>query len=307
MSIRRPSEPSVRTVATLTIALLVAASATVAATGGVAAADSSAASIDQSLALQSTDDQTVTGTSTLDAGTNLTVRVRASGEEPFRQSRQVAVDENATFSATFDLDALPVGTEATVEVLQNGTTLDEVTAPIRPAYSGFYEGVHAAAIGEEQTVTLYLASADTAQVVIGNDSAVNYELTASVADDGDGVVKLAVDTGAMGTDETPVTVTSEGDSLASVSQSAMPGQVDPGDYPLTLRTGESDAQAASGTLVLTEPVETTATTTTTATTDQSTTTDQPSSTTSASTPGFGALVALLSVVGAGLVALRRRE
>lgn len=306
MSIRRPSRPSVRTVATLAIALFVAASATVAATGGVAAADSPSASIDETLALQSTGDQTVTGTSSLDAGTNLTVRVRATGEAQFLQSRQVAV-ENGTFSATFDLDVLPVGTEATVEVLHGDTTLDEVSAPIRPAYTGFYEGVHAAAVGEEQTVTLYLASADAAQVVVGNDSAVNYELSARVEDDGDGVVKLAVDTGAMGTDEDPVAVTSEGDSLASVSQSATPGQVDPGDYPLTLLTGESDAQAAHGTLVLTEPAATTTTTTADPTTDDPSTSDQPSTTTSTSTPGFGALLALLSIVGAGLVALRRRE
>lgn len=283
-----------------------AASATLAATGGVAAADSPAASIDEPLALQSTGNQTVTGTSTLDAGTTLTVRVRASGEESFLQSRQVGVDENATFAATFDLDALPVGTEATVEVLDGDTTLAETTAPIRPAYTGFYEGVHAAAVGEEQAFTVYLASANTAQVVVGNDSALNYELTARVDDDdGDGVVTLALDTGAMGTEETPLAVTSEGDSLASVSQSSTSGQVDPADYPLSLRTGDSDGQAAIGTLVLTEPVATT--TTADSTTDEGTTTDQPSSTTATSTPGFGALLALLSVAGAGLVALRRRQ
>ncbi|MFC7176906.1 BGTF surface domain-containing protein [Halosegnis marinus] len=74
------------------------------------------------LTLANTTDQRVTGVTDLADGTEVTVRLRASGDSPFLHTDTATV-ENGTFAATFDLSNVPADTNFVATV-----TADEVVA-----------------------------------------------------------------------------------------------------------------------------------------------------------------------------------
>lgn len=73
--------------------------------------------------LHPTGEQTVSGTTELEAGRNVTVRLRSSGETPFLKSTQATVAEDGSFEATFDLRSVEAPANGTVSVSAGGETL----------------------------------------------------------------------------------------------------------------------------------------------------------------------------------------
>ncbi|WP_458185656.1 BGTF surface domain-containing protein [Haladaptatus sp. NG-WS-4] len=84
-------------------------------------ANNSSVSLDyegEKVVLDNAPNQTISGTSTLDSGTNLSVQVHATGT--FFKSTVVSVQPNGTFNATFDFEEYEHGTEFGVIVALAG-------------------------------------------------------------------------------------------------------------------------------------------------------------------------------------------
>ena len=78
------------------------------------------------LTLLPEDSQVVRGTADLDAGRNVTVRLRSSDGTPFLKTRTVPVGEDGGYEATFDLGGVEAPTNATATVAVDGR---EITGP----------------------------------------------------------------------------------------------------------------------------------------------------------------------------------
>ncbi|MFB6069538.1 MAG: BGTF surface domain-containing protein [Halanaeroarchaeum sp.] len=269
--------------------------------GGVVAETATIDDGGTGVALEATGNQTITGTTSLSAGANVTVRVRSSGDAPLLQTRSVAVGENGTFSASFDLSGATPGTDLTVAVLHGSETLAETDGVVLPARSGFRDYVVSATAGETATLTVYLPERNRAVLVVGNGTDTDYQLRARLTDgNADGIVTVRIDTAAMGADADPVSAASDADEAAMTSQTTLESTVPAADYDVALMVGDTyDERLSVATLTVNEAATTTTTTTST------TTTTPGDSTTATTTPGFGGLVALVALVGAALVALRR--
>lgn len=68
--------------------------------------------------------QQIRGATDLDPGTNITVRARGTGSNPFLRSTVTTVDENGTFVATLDFSGVDSGTEFTVTARHAGDTIE---------------------------------------------------------------------------------------------------------------------------------------------------------------------------------------
>lgn len=75
------------------------------------------------ISLENATGQRVRGATNLDAGTNVSVRLRSTDNNPFIHSRTVTVGDNGTFVATFDLSQVPAGTEFTATVSHASDTV----------------------------------------------------------------------------------------------------------------------------------------------------------------------------------------
>jgi PGF-CTERM protein len=99
------------------------------ATGVVVAQESSVelATQDERVVVPPAEDATITGTSNLDAGSNLTVRVQSAGDtQPqFLKTQTVAVAENGSFAAPFDFSEQASGDAFAVTVVRDGETVAE--------------------------------------------------------------------------------------------------------------------------------------------------------------------------------------
>ena len=82
------------------------------------------------------DDQTVRGRTSLSPGTELSIRIRSSGESQFLKTKAATVGDDGTFAATFDFDGLaedaPVEAEASVRTA-DGDLAREYEAVVRSA------------------------------------------------------------------------------------------------------------------------------------------------------------------------------
>jgi hypothetical protein len=95
--------------------------------------------------LRATDRQVVRGETTLPTGTDLVVRLRSAGENPFLKTAGTTVESDGTFRATFNASNLEAGANFEAAVLRDGETLatapGEVVAPEPHAEASFaYEG-----------------------------------------------------------------------------------------------------------------------------------------------------------------------
>lgn len=119
-----------RTAALLVLATLLVAGAGVAtATGASPAAQAENATVDhdgEAATLVTGPNATVTGETSLEAGSNLTVAMKSSGESPFLFTNATTVREDGRFVATFDLSEVTDGTNATLTVRADGERLTEV-------------------------------------------------------------------------------------------------------------------------------------------------------------------------------------
>lgn len=77
----------------------------------------------ETLTLNPAAGQTITGTTDIDSGAELSVRLRSSGSNPFLISESATVTDSGTFKATFNLSENPAGTEFTVQVVHDGEEL----------------------------------------------------------------------------------------------------------------------------------------------------------------------------------------
>ncbi len=114
------------------VALLVAGVGVAAAADAPPAVQAENTTIDhhgEALTLVTERNATVTGETSLDAGTNLDIVVRSSGENPFLVSNETTVREDGRFAATFDLADMPDGANATLMVRSDGEQQAEV--PVR--------------------------------------------------------------------------------------------------------------------------------------------------------------------------------
>ena len=69
----------------------------------------------------------ISGTASVAPGTELSVRVRNTGDDPFLKTQTADVASDGTWTTTFDLSDVEVGTEFSVVVLRSGTEIsDEV-------------------------------------------------------------------------------------------------------------------------------------------------------------------------------------
>jgi PGF-CTERM protein len=121
-----------RTVALLVLAsLLVAGTGAATVTGASSAAQAENTTVDhggEAVTLVTDPNATVTGETSLDPGSNLTVRLRSTGESPFLLTDETAVREDGRFTATFDLSEMPDGANATLTVRADGERLAEIPA-----------------------------------------------------------------------------------------------------------------------------------------------------------------------------------
>jgi PGF-CTERM protein len=111
------------------VALLVAGVGVAAATDAPAAVQAENTTVDYSgeaVTLVTERDATVTGETSLDAGTDLSIVMRSSGENPFLLSNETTVREDGRFAATFDLADMPDGANATLMVRADGEQRAEV-------------------------------------------------------------------------------------------------------------------------------------------------------------------------------------
>lgn len=84
----------------------------------------------ESLQLEPATAQVVGGTTNLDPGTELVVRMRSAGENPFLISRAVNVGTDGSFQAAFDLSDVPSGTPYQVAVYYNGSRVANASGEI---------------------------------------------------------------------------------------------------------------------------------------------------------------------------------
>jgi PGF-CTERM protein len=114
------------------VALLVAGIGVAAAADAPAAVRAENTTVDYSgeaATLVTEQDATVTGETSLDAGTNLMLIMRSSGEHPFLTMDRTTVSEDGRFVATFDLADMPDGANATLMVRSGGEQRAEI--PVR--------------------------------------------------------------------------------------------------------------------------------------------------------------------------------
>ena len=111
------------------VTLLVAGSGAAATTDAPSAVQAENTTVDhggEAVTLVTGSNATVTGETTLDAGTDLTLVMRSSGSSPFLASSETTVREDGRFVATFDLADKPDGANATLTVRSGDETLAEV-------------------------------------------------------------------------------------------------------------------------------------------------------------------------------------
>ena len=260
----------------------------------------------ESLEVESSENATITGTSSLSQGSELTVRLRNSGgDNPFLRQQTVTVGENGDYSAQIDLSDIPAGTNFTVNVLAGGNSL-------------LANGALDATVVESATANLQLASLDAPTTASPGET---ITVTATVENMG----------GASGTED--VSFVFEGETVETQSVTVDAGSSqdvtfeatvpsDAGDYTHGVQVGDNDLVTAGITV---EADDTTTETTTETTTKETTTEETTEETTTEETtteeteetatetateeeggqPGFGIAVALVALVAAALLAVRR--
>lgn len=102
--------------------------------GNGAADDPPTVDIDdgEELELKAHANATVTGTLDAPAGTEVTVRLRSSGDSPYLKSNTATVDEDGRFDAEFDLSHVESEHEATLVVMTESQEIER-TITVLPA------------------------------------------------------------------------------------------------------------------------------------------------------------------------------
>jgi len=230
------------------------------------------------LVVEAAKDQRVAGTTTLETGSRVTVRVRSSGgANPFLRSAVATVEENGSFATRIDFDAVERGTEFEVSVRYDGTELASapgVVGGCDPACgdeSGsarFAEQLYTATAGETVSMPVTLSDRETATVVFGSE-ATNVVIPVTVEDgNGDGTVVLQFETAVDAPNEHGMSAKADADDVTVPRNVDRPDSIAPGSYDLALYETADAERAGSegskpddvGAVVLNEPTDDLATT-----------------------------------------------
>ncbi len=85
---------------------------------------------DEPVELEAANGTVVDGETDLDPDTRLTVRVRGTGDRPFLHTEAATVDDDGSFSVTYDLSYAEPGTDAEISVSADGDTAEPVDADV---------------------------------------------------------------------------------------------------------------------------------------------------------------------------------
>ncbi|WP_336362698.1 carboxypeptidase-like regulatory domain-containing protein [Halalkalicoccus salilacus] len=132
------------------------------------------------LQVENGEEATVTGESSAAPGTDVTVRLRATGEDPFLMSQTVQVQEDGSVEATFDLSEHQAGQEFTVTMTDRNAddVQDQVDAILTES-----------ADGDRHSVVVVVEDAD-GNAVSGVEVSAG-DQTATTDDKGKAVLELA--------------------------------------------------------------------------------------------------------------------
>lgn len=259
-------------------------------------------------------DATIAGSTTLDRGDQLTIRVRSSGESPFLKQTVVNVSATGEFETTMDFSDVERGTEFTVSVRYNGTELasaDGVVGECDPACgesggTATLDGsVFSATAGDVAEIPVALEGRETATVVVGGDGT-NVRIPVTVTDgSGDGRVVLQLATEVDDGSDAGVSTKASADSVRVHDDVDRPATLDPGEYPVDLYPAADDTGNAGDIAVLsvTEATEELGTTRTEGTTvgtiygNGTTSVPSPARDVSLGTVGILAVGGVLAVLG----------
>ncbi|WP_323675974.1 BGTF surface domain-containing protein [Halorubellus sp. PRR65] len=273
-----------------TVAFAVALAA-IAALGGVAAASVAAgapanatvghddadappnATVDydgERLVVEQTDDAAITGTTTLENGSQVTLRIKSvDSQNPFLRQAVASVDENGSFEAAVDFAEIERGTEFEVSVRYNGTELGSapgVVGECAPSCGGgdaeFDQKVYTESAGGRVEVRVGLTDRETATVVFGSEPT-NVRIPVTVTDgNDDGKVTLVIETRVDGLNDPGVYASADADSLTVHQDLDRPQSLAPGNYPMSLylEDGGERFEVDISTVVLQEASDTQPTT-----------------------------------------------
>jgi hypothetical protein len=250
----------------LRVALLVCVLGAALAPVGAAAVEDAATFVHEgdALTVHPRPGQTVTGETTLPAGSVLSVRMRSTGDtQPqFLRTAETTVTEYGTFEVRFDMSDGPTNGTFAISAHHDGERLGETKGRIAPC-DGDCTGATATeydSVGGETTlspdrvgvvavsevtrtrtarVPVAFGDAENVTVVVGEE-AVNYRYAATLRDrDGDGRAVLLFHTEHAGTNRTTASVL-DGDRRTAVEprrESSLPALLDPGNYPIAVYPG----------------------------------------------------------------------
>ena len=280
------SRPPARETTAFAVALVViatlggvaAATAASAAPGSGSASDAPAApngSIDydgERLVVEQASDQRIAGETTLENGSQVTLRIRSTdSSNPFLRQTVATVDETGSFTAAVDFGNVDRGTEFSVSVQYDGTEL--ATAPgvvgaCDPACgepngdAGFANRIYQGTAGDPVEIQVEMTNRDTATVVFGSE-ATNVRIPVTVEDgNGDGTVVLQVQTAVDAPNEHGMSAEADADDVSVPGDVERPDELAAGQYTVSLflETQSDPVEVDVGTVVLSEPTDGPATT-----------------------------------------------
>lgn len=248
-----------RTAATTAIVLLLLASSVV---QPVVAVQDDEGSIEidhegDEIRLEAAPNQTISGTTDLEPGTEVRVHVRSS-ERNFIKSYTTNVSADGSFEMTFDLSDLAAPSDVTAGVSEvNGSASDRVTGRVvAPGTETSDERIDLptmtrVAQNGTANLTVTMPPGESVAVRIGDETKVNYELTALLEDaDGDGEVALRFDTAAAGTADPTVSVGSGDRFEIAEPEPRLNDSLAPGNYDLSVAQTVGGDPVSLGTLVI---------------------------------------------------------
>ncbi|MFC7140959.1 BGTF surface domain-containing protein [Halosimplex aquaticum] len=227
--------------------------------------------------------QTISGETTLDAGTPISIRVVSdSPSSPFLVTAETTVADDGTFEGTFDFSDMSSGTPIDVSVRTDdrrlaaspGQIVDcETDCPTGTATSGGSDGETATPTplatdeirvhdinrvdqGAVARIPVTFGDADALTITIGDQEAVNYETTASIRDtNGDGRAVVLFRTNATADADRPALAVAEAGETrpANVtSETTLDSVLDPAPYSVDVFSGpDADGNPATvGTIVV---------------------------------------------------------
>ncbi|MHC3381274.1 BGTF surface domain-containing protein [Haloarcula sp. H-GB5] len=234
----------------------------------VGATEQQATVSEDSLPLHADEQQVVTGETTLDPGTEMTVEIISeNSSNPFLYQSEVIVQPNGTFVAQFDLSRPPANTSYELSAHVDGDTLfertetvaqcdgnctDPVPEIVTPEPTDDGENVVEVSQGDTTIIPVSMTDGGTKTLSIGSE-ATNYRINATVSDDdGDGEVTVLFDTAVAGTDGATLRVPDPDDSLTvTESEPDLSSTLAAGTYSYRMFDGQStDGRPTVGTIVI---------------------------------------------------------